>query len=148
MALIKKRRELWNLWRVMEEGEAKANIWNEFKEIRREVRRAIGVARQAEWRELGDQLEKSFAENKKVFFWARVKRLNGKSGKCSTGPVKGADGTLVVDGHGKKRVWKEYFESLGKQEDEVGKFDEDFCKHVKEEVVNMEFDSSKYEEES
>ena len=63
--------------------------------------------------------------------------MNGSS-SCGTGVVSGPDGKLVVDEEGKARVWKEYFEGLGKVGDEDGKFDEEFREGVEEGVKRLE----------
>ena len=142
--LVKKRRDLWRKWVGIVEGQDKEKLWEEFKEARRAVRKAVGIAKQEEWRVVGEEIQKSFEENKRMF-WARVKRLNGKAGKCSTGPVLGSDGKLRVDAEGKKSVWKQYFEGLGSDKIEIGRFDEEFRKEVEKEIGRMENESKEHE---
>jgi exonuclease III len=91
--LVKKRQGLWKEWVRMEEGPAKMKKWEEFKAARREVRKVVGELRKEGWVELGKEVEESFDVNKKKF-WARVKLMNGKSGSCGTGVVRGPDGKL------------------------------------------------------
>ena len=66
----------WKVWVGLEGAQEREKAWVKFKGARREVRRAVGIAKQEAWKTLGEEVEESFVENKKMF-WARVKALNG-----------------------------------------------------------------------
>jgi hypothetical protein len=56
--------------------------------------------------------------------------------------VKGENGKMIVYTEGKKRVWKGYFEGLGRPGEEEGKFDEEFRKDVEIQVKKMVVESA------
>jgi hypothetical protein len=96
----------------------------------------VGQLKQEDWEKIGELVEEGFDVNKRKF-WARVKEMNGRSGKVSVGVVKGKGGELLVDAERRKERWREYFASLGQVGDESDKFDEGFKREVEGELQIM-----------
>ena len=90
-------------------GERSDRAWEDYKVAKKEAKRVVREAKEADWVRCGKQLQKNFLENRRVF-WRKVKEKESTS-RLKAG-IEGKDGKLLTDTVEVKKRWMEHFSEL------------------------------------
>ena len=90
-------------------GERSDKAWEEYKVAKKEAKRVVREAKEADWIRCGKQLQKNFLENRRAF-WKKVKEKETTS-RLRAG-IEGKDGKLLTDIVEVKERWREHFSEL------------------------------------
>ena len=120
-------------------GERSDRTWEDYKVAKKEAKRVVREAKEADWVRCGKQLQKNFLENRRVF-WKKVKEEESTS-KLKAG-IEGKDGKLLTDTVEVKKRWMEHFSELlegdGEEVDmvlEERKIEEGLLEEISEEEI-------------
>ncbi|CAF1534892.1 unnamed protein product [Adineta ricciae] len=87
-----------------------SNNWQNYKQIRENVKKVVSEAKTKSWEDFGHQMESNYHTASKVF-WQTIRRLR-KGGLKQTRSIKNADGELLTSEEDILERWKQYFAEL------------------------------------
>ena len=90
-------------------GERPDRAWEDYKVAKKEAKRVVREAKEADWVRCGKQLQKNFLENRRAF-WKKVKEKESTSRLKAR--IEGKDGKLLTDTVEVKKRWMEHFSEL------------------------------------
>ena len=90
-------------------GERLDRAWEDYKVAKKEAKRVVREAKEADWVRCRKQLQKNFLENRRAF-WKKVKEKESTS-RLKAG-IEGKDGKWLTDTVEVKKRWMEHFSEL------------------------------------
>ena len=103
---VKQKKEAWKKYLATKN----INDFEQYKQLRTEVKNEVRLSKQNQWEEFGNKLEQNFRENQKLF-WGAVKRCRQEN-KCPTRHIKDKNGQVIKDNDKILEVWKDHFQNL------------------------------------
>ena len=90
-------------------GERSDRAWEDYKVAKKEAKRVVKEAKEADWVRCGKQLQENFLKNRRAF-WKTVKEKESTSRLKAR--IEGKDGKLLTDTVEVKKRWMEHFSEL------------------------------------
>ena len=135
--LIEQRRKIYREFSDAS-GSKRVELWSQYASLRKQVHALMHDKQTAKWSELMAQLEGEFVDRGNMKqFWSSVNRLATSKNRQvrSIGPIlDDASGKVVVDGKSIQSVFAKFFEELGADKVEVGKFDQSFKELIDDQI--------------